>query len=167
MAIVCRDAAEKFVKSSDEFEIIGPLMTNTDIIIESGTVKSIGLTQNKNYLKKYLKKKYGDIKFEFMLPHTLPYAYESGEVDAIVLDLFDVVPGLKGVFRQVDENYFSNVLVINEKIAKDKKYIEFIERYNEFVEKYNNSKNNFNLLDNNKLDRRLDKFWKLRLVKVK
>lgn len=167
MAIVCSSAGKNFINASPDFKLVGSLMTNTDIVLESTSkVKKVGVTKNKDYLVEYLRNIYGNVDIEFMLPHALPYAYESGRVDAIVLDLADINEKLKGDLRQVNDNYVSEVLVVNKSILKSQHFIEFIKQYNKFTEKYKALDDKTKIFNNNDLDRRLGKTWKLELIKI-
>lgn len=57
MAIVCKDAAKKYIDTSPDFEIIGPVIMNSDIVLESTRdIKSVGITSKKNYHRDFVHK---------------------------------------------------------------------------------------------------------------
>ncbi|SDZ07391.1 ABC transporter substrate-binding (seleno)protein SaoB [Tindallia californiensis] len=90
MAIVCPDAAQRLIEKDPRYQIVGPVLANSDMLVKhpSKSVKKIGITQNRWYQKEIIEKQFGEeVEVAAMLPAALPYAYEMGEVQGIVVDI--------------------------------------------------------------------------------
>jgi len=50
MAIICKDAAEEYIKNDTNFEIEAPVVKNSDIfLMDTDIPKRIGVTQKRDY----------------------------------------------------------------------------------------------------------------------
>lgn len=168
VAMICTDAADKFIEASDDFVLLGTITENTDVLIKKdNNVKKIGLTSNKDYLSDFIREKYVDAEIEYMSPHSFGYAYESGQIDGYVIDIGLINSNLEGEIENVsDSDYGSNVIIANRKILKDKKFKEFLDSYNKMVLEYNKNPNpNYFEFKFGK-DERRNEIWKVKLRKI-
>ena len=168
VAMICTDAADKFIEASDDFVLLGTITENTDVLIKKdNNVKKIGLTSNKDYLSDFIREKYADAEIEYMSPHSFGYAYESGQIDGYVIDIGLINSNLEGEIENVsDGDYGSNVIIANRKILKDKKFKEFLDSYNKMVLEYNKNPNpNYFEFKFGKDERRKE-IWKVKLRKI-
>lgn len=168
MAIICTDAADKFIEASDDFVLLGTVTENTDVLIKKdNNVKKIGLTSNKNYLSNFIREKYADAEIEYMSPHSFGYAYESGQIDGYVIDIGLINSYLEGEIENVsDSDYGSNVIIANRKILKDKKFKEFLKSYNKMVLEYNKNPNPDYFEFKFGKDERRNDIWKVKLKEI-
>lgn len=142
MAIVCKDAAKDFMTAAPEFEIVGPVVMNSDIVVEAEdrSVKIVGITNNKNFHKDFARDLYGkDVIIKEMNPNSLPYAYGNEQIDAMIIDITVYNDeNMEGRVRQVsDEDYLTNVLIANSEFTNTKEYRSFVEEYNIIVDRLN------------------------------
>lgn len=168
VAMICTDAADKFIEASDDFVLLGTITENTDVLIKKdNNVKKIGLTSNKDYLSDFIREKYTDSEIEYMSPHSFGYAYESDQIDGYVIDIGLINSNLEGEIENVfDSDYGSNVIIANRKILKDKKFEEFLDSYNKMVLEYNKNPNpNYFEFKFGK-DERRNEIWKVKLRKI-
>ncbi len=168
VAMICTDAADKFIEASDDFVLLGTITENTDVLIKKdNNVKKIGLTSNKDYLSDFIREKYVDAEIEYMSPHSFGYAYESDQIDGYVIDIGLINSNLEGEIENVsDSDYGSNVIIANRKILKDKKFKEFLDSYNKMVLEYNKNPNpNYFKFKFGK-DERRNEIWKVKLRKI-
>ena len=168
VAIVCTDAADKFIEASDDFVLLGTVTENTDVLIKKdNNITKVGLTSNKNYLSNFIKEKYADAKIEYMNPHSFGYAYESGQIDGYVIDIALINSNLEGKIENVsDSDYGSNVIIANRKILKDKKFEKFLKAYNKMVLEYNGNPNPDYFEFKFGKDERRNEIWKVKLKKI-
>lgn len=140
MAIICKEAADKLMKTeSDKFENKGVLVKNSDVIlVKNRPIKRIGVIQNRNY-QRYLAQMYCPNKEIFPFIGTgIAYALESNKVDAVVIDAFKAIK-LKGnkISTADRKEYDTYVLIVNKKFLGTKTYKEFVKLYNRSVEEIN------------------------------
>lgn len=171
MAIVCVEAAQDYIKANPDFEIVAPVIYNSDIIVESDReIKKVGVTNNKNFHKDFAKKTYGEnVEVIGIIPNSLPYAYNNGQIDAMIIDITAYNPKtMEGTVRQVSEkNYVSNVLIARSDFKKTKIFEDFIEKYNEAVDKINKQGLPVEFIQSNtNIDERSLKYWKVILTKI-
>ncbi|MBW9158783.1 hypothetical protein KTC93_04745 [Clostridium tagluense] len=137
LAIVCVNAAEKFIEKDPRFEIVGVCVENSDIFVtKSGvTPKKIGVTQNKKYQEQIVKDRFGN-KCEIvpMLGRALPYALENNLVDGVILDVTKgwMLNGVKDKIS-VNRDYVTYVLLVRNDFKKNPVYKKFITAYKKSV----------------------------------
>lgn len=141
VAIMCPTAAENLVKKDKRFDIIGPCILNSDIFVlkDNSTVKVIGVTQNRDHQDKMVKDKFGvSINISKTLTASLPYAYEKGIVDGILIDFVKamMINGKK-TSSLMDKDNVTYVLVVSKRFQKDKRYDNFMKLFKESVEELN------------------------------
>lgn len=147
MAILCSEKAESFIEEDGRFEIVGTVLKNTHVILEkSHNVKTVGVSQGRNYEIDMAKSIYGEsINTIAMSTRTLPYAIENGDVDAIVIDYMKALNlNWNMVFPSKKEDYDTFSLVVKKDFKKSKEYKEFKGSYNKAVEYLNENNNFFN-----------------------
>lgn len=97
-AIMCPEAAARLVEKDPRFEIVGPCVLNSDVVVTRSGVrpKRIGVAQRRGYQVELISSLFGPgCAVEPMVPAALPYAYEKGAVDGVLIDAMKARP-LKG-----------------------------------------------------------------------
>lgn len=148
MAIICKEAAEKFVKADNNFEIVNTVIQNSDVfLIKQDNPKSIGVTQNRDYQVDLVKEYYDSSKPVSFINNALGYALESNKVDAIVIDAIKAL-SLEGKKEStsINKDYDTYVLVVN-------RFFKESDSYKQFKKLYNNSVKE--LKDENKFEKEL------------
>lgn len=100
IAVMCPDSAARLIQKDFRYEIIGPLMVNSDIIVvKSDHVPGkIAVSQKRTYQEQLVRSKFGNgTKAVPMLSAGVPYAYENNVVDGAVVDILKGI-NLKGRF---------------------------------------------------------------------
>lgn len=132
VAWLCPDAAQNLLKKDDRFVIIGPALVNSQVLVvrEGRNPKRIAYSHKREYQKVLIQKRFGtDCEAVPVMPTALPYLYEKGSVDGIVIDV------LKGLTLKGDHLRLSNdntdvityVLVVSKTFQHSGKYPQFIE----------------------------------------
>jgi len=142
IAVMCPDAADIFLKKDHKYEMIGPCLVNSDIVVSksSAGIRKIGYAQGRSYQEKLVKEIYGENCIAApMLPGAIPYAYEKGVVDAIVADAIDAMflKGDKRTLSSRDEGVVTYTLMVRKSFKKDPRYKEFARLYQEAVQELN------------------------------
>lgn len=143
LAIMCPDAARELLRKDKRYEIVGPCLANSDILVVKSDKepRKIGITQGRDYQKDIAKNTYGgSVEISPMLSASLPYAYEAHLVDGVVID------ALKGLF--LDGRRFSSasnqsdqityVLVARKSFQTDSRYEEFLRLFEKSAKELNN-----------------------------
>ena len=143
IALMCPYSAKVLIDKDKNFEILGPCILNSNIfLLNSKNVKSIGISDGREYEKAEIYKKFGnEIKIVSMLNPSLPYSLEKGNIQGIVID------ALKGILLQNKnykiiplENGPTYVLVVRKDFKKDKRFYMFLNEFNESLQELNNPK---------------------------
>ena len=142
VAIMCPSAAVSLVEKDKRFTVIGPCILNSDIFVlkENADIKTIGVTQNRDHQDKMVKDKFGDyMNISKTLTASLPYAYEKGVVDGILIDFVKamMINGNK-TSSLMEKDNVTYVLVVSKRFEKDDRYNSFIKLFKESAEELNN-----------------------------
>jgi len=89
LAVICPDAAERLLQKDSRFRIVGPFLFNSEVLVlrPGSEPKRLGIAQRRNRLFELLRPLCSaGCAPQPMLPASLPYAYERGMVDGIVVD---------------------------------------------------------------------------------
>lgn len=137
LAIVCADAARKFVENDPRFEIVGVCVKNSDIFVLKNRVtpKKIGVTQNRKYQEEIVRERFGEeCEIVPMLGTSLPYALENDLVDGIMVDVTKgwILNGEKEK-TSVNREYVTYVLLVRTDFKKNPIYKKFINVYKKSV----------------------------------
>lgn len=169
MAILCKDAASNLTQSNSDLVVVCPLFQNTDVIIKrNDKIKSIAIQENKMFHEEYLRAKFEKtIEIHQTGRNALGYAYESGQVDAVFLD----VAKSGTLYGEVDYPILNDTFVL----VADKNYIGTKE-YKNFVKAYNKAVNILNE-DSLEMQRQIANYtnlkeerikdWKVKLLTIK
>nr|WP_297134248.1 ABC transporter substrate-binding (seleno)protein SaoB [Terrisporobacter sp.] len=135
MAIICKEAAESFIKYDNNFEVVAPLVKNSDVfILNNDTPKTIGITQNREYQKELVEKYYGKSKYVSLIGSALMYTLENNTVEGVVIDAIKALSSDKNKLSTTSKGeYDTYVLVVNKKFMKSDLYHEFTKLYNSSV----------------------------------
>lgn len=171
MAIVCKDAAKKYIDTSPDFEIIGPVIMNSDIVLESTRhITSVGITSKKSYHRDFVRELYGkDVEIIELMPQSLPYVYETARVDAIITDITKFTSNIKGEVKSPSqEDYVTNVLIARSDFIGTKEYKDFVNKYNEIVNELNSEGLPIDYIEKKtNLDEGSYEYWKVKLLTIK
>lgn len=136
MAIMCNDAAKEFVSVEEGFEIVGPVVKNSDIFfMENENPSVMGAVSNRKYQEELIKKYYPNAEVKNIIHNALPYSVESGLVDGGVMDVIKSI-GLKGKKESCSAkgDFVTYVLVVNSSFKNTEDYNLFVELYNKSVD---------------------------------
>lgn len=137
MAIVCKEAAITFIENVEEFEIVGPCVFNSDVIMLEGKEPVfVGVTQDRAYQKEIVRNYFGKVEVKEMMASALPYSLKNGNIDAIVVDIIKSygIPGEK-IRTDFNGDYSSYVLIVNKEFRKTDDYKNFVSIYNASLDK--------------------------------
>jgi hypothetical protein len=142
IAVMCPGAADILLKNDHKYEMIGPCLINSDIVVSRSlaSIRIIGYARGRSYQEKLIKEIYGeDCIAAPMLPGAIPYAYEKKAVDAVVTDAIDALflKGDKKALSVQDEDAITYTLVVRKSFKKDPRYKEFTRLYQEAVQELN------------------------------
>lgn len=134
MAVMCPDAAARLVEKDPRFEILGPCVLNSDaIVIHPGRVPGrIGIAQKRPYQEKLVSEIFGPgCSAAPMFPAALPYAYEKGAVDGIVIDVLKsaFIDGERVSTRDGVADVITYVLVVRKSFKANPLFGAFMEAY--------------------------------------
>ncbi|WP_031483264.1 ABC transporter substrate-binding (seleno)protein SaoB [Maridesulfovibrio frigidus] len=144
LALMCPDSAGALVAKDARFNIIGPILYNSEVLVSRLDTKilSVGVAQGRTRLEPILKEALGEeISVSPMLPTSLPYAYKKKVVDAVVVDFFTALnmPGqITRLAQQKNEN-LSYVLVIRKDLQITPLYSRIIKAFENAATKMSNS----------------------------
>ncbi|MGE5396235.1 MAG: ABC transporter substrate-binding (seleno)protein SaoB [Chitinophagales bacterium] len=141
LALLCPDAAARLVARDKRYEIVGPCLVNSDILVVRSGIKpkKIGITQNRWYQKRLALKQFKDCQVISMLPGALPYAYEKGVVDGVVVDVGKGLY-LKGQHHSINldgKDTVTSVLVVSKKFKQNPSFQRLMVNWNNAVEELN------------------------------
>ena len=142
IAIICKEAAKKFINYDKNFEILDTVVKNSDVfLVKNENIQKIGVTQNRNYQISLVKQYYKNSTPVPFLNGGLAYALESDKVDAIVVDSIKAL-NLKGekIATVKYNDYDTYVMVVNKEFKKSKEFKQFIKLYNQSVKELSNEK---------------------------
>jgi hypothetical protein len=89
LAVICPDAAERLLKKDSRFRIVGPCLYNSEVLVvrPGSELKRLGIAHRRDRQQELLGSFCGaGCSVQPMLSASLPYAFERGIVDGIVVD---------------------------------------------------------------------------------
>ncbi|BAF58754.1 hypothetical membrane protein [Pelotomaculum thermopropionicum SI] len=142
LAVMCPDAAASLIEKDGRFEIAGPCLANSDIVVVKPglTPRKIGVARNRSHQAQIAADIFGKgCAAVPMLPSALPCAYEKSAVDGVVVD------ALRGISMEGEKlsaggatGHVTYVLVVSKRFKEDPRYREFISLFRESVDELNN-----------------------------
>jgi hypothetical protein len=135
-AILCPDAARSLLEKDSRYVIIGPCVANSDVIVVRGEDKTgkIGIAQNHIYQAEFVKSLFGT-KYEvtFLMPSALPYAYERGLIDGVVIDVSPSgqLTGQTLSTRNDSSDVVTYVLAVRQDLQNTPEFTRFIRDFSE------------------------------------
>lgn len=139
MAVMCPDAAQRLVEKDARFVIPGPVLINSDIlVIRSGiNPRRVGIAQKRPYQERLVKERFpGGCEIVPMLPAGLPFAFERGVVDGVVIDALKAfaMQGERSSSPGQGMDVVTYVLVARKEFMSTLLYRQFMESYEQAVE---------------------------------
>lgn len=138
MAVMCPDAAQRLVEKDPRFEITGPVLLNSDVLVirPGADPAKIGVAHKRQYQEKFVKERFsGTCTTVPMLPAGLPFAFERGIVDGVVIDVLKAfaIPGERISSSGNGTDLVTYVLVARRELTPGFLYRQFMERYKQAV----------------------------------
>lgn len=138
IALMCPDAAQRLVEKDQDFEVLGPCLVNSDVIVvkPGKHQRKIAVSQKREYQRRLVRDKFGEnCAAVSMMTAAIPFAYEKDVVDGAVLD---VIKGFQLNGQKIpsflkDEPLVTYVLVVKKRFKEDPLYKEFLRLYREAV----------------------------------
>ncbi|ABK19613.1 ABC transporter substrate-binding (seleno)protein SaoB [Syntrophobacter fumaroxidans] len=146
VALMCPDAARRLVEKSSMFEIAGPAVLNSDVlVIRPGAVpKRIGIAHRRFYQERLVTEWFtSGCSVVPMLPASLPFAFERGVVDAVVVDVLKAfaLSGERISVRRSGADVVTYVLVARKDFTASPVHRQFMERYERVVRELGDAEN--------------------------
>ena len=144
MAIICPDSAVEFLKSTDEYVLVGSCIQNSSIIVSKTGMPAIrvGYAQNRQHIQTMVDELYpSGVEKKSLIMHALPYSLENGMVDTVLLDITTGL-SLSGKKKNVEleEPVATHVIVASKSFVKSEDFKKFVELYNESAHELSNPK---------------------------
>ena len=136
MAVLCPDAAKILMQHDDSLKIVGGIVKNANVLASKthDTPLNIGYTVGRSSQRKAAKASYGESNLIPLATAALPFALESGQVDAIVLDILTATESeIMHILRPLPHDVPTSVLVVNAEIIDTQLYKDFISTYNSII----------------------------------
>jgi len=138
LAVVCPDAAQRLVEKDPRFEITGPALFNSDVLMirPGGHPAKVGIAHKRHYQERLVKERFsGGCKAVPMLPAGLPYAFERGIVDGVVIDVLKAfaMPGERISSSANGADLVTYVFVARKEFTSSLLYRRFMESYERAV----------------------------------
>lgn len=142
MAVLCPDAAQKFLSAGVPFRVLGGLVKNANVLVSRGTgpLLTVGYMNGRELQLKTVAEILGpSTKTHPIAAPALPYALECGAVDAVVLDVADAVKLRRYESRALPCDTPTAVLVVHEDLPHDADFKKFVRHYNDVVRRLEGS----------------------------
>ncbi|MFH0784134.1 MAG: ABC transporter substrate-binding (seleno)protein SaoB [Pseudomonadota bacterium] len=153
LAIMCPDAARALVAKDTRFEIIGPVMINSDVLITLPNVDlqqpTIGISEKRAFQRKMVAERFGESGRAAPMMHTaVPFAYARGVIQGAILDITKVLhlDGDLEVAAARKQRICTYVLVSKKALKNKEQYTLFLEKYGQAVEEMDDPHNLLRLL---------------------
>jgi hypothetical protein len=131
VAWLCPDAAQNLLKKDSRFLILGPSLVNSQVLVirEGGNPKRIAYSHKQEYQKALIQKRFGmDCEAIPVTPTALPYLYEKGSVDGVVVDVLKSLT-IKGRHLHLSDDgadVINYVLVVSKAFRGSEIFPQFI-----------------------------------------
>lgn len=154
MAVMCPEAAHALVKRDQRYEIAGPVIENSDVLVTrpdtSAGPLSIAVSQNRRVQNRLVKQCLGSRGRPVPMLHSaVPFAYARSLVQGAVVDITKAF-GLGGVLLPVSDGdgggMITYVLVVKRRLLDKQQYHQFMARYAQAVREVQNRDILLNLL---------------------
>lgn len=132
VAWLCPDAASTLIEKDKRFEILGPALINSQILVirQDNTPRRIAYSHKRAYQKALIRHRFGPYCEAIpVMPAALPYLYEKGNVDGVIIDVLKGLV-LKGNYLPLSGNgaeVTTYVLVIRKAFRKSALFLRVIE----------------------------------------
>ena len=157
VAVLCTDAYNSLKSIKDDYEILGYIVKNSDVLIYNNLddIKTIAYMNKREEQVKLLKNIFDDVVYAPITPNSIPYALEGNIVDAAVVDVSTYMK-LNYKMKNISDDAKTEMLVIKKSLLNDIRLKKFIKVYNDKIKDINSSdaellnllKTNLKLQDN-------------------
>lgn len=153
IAIMCTEAARELVARDKRFEIVGPVMMNSDILITRPNADlhepAIGVSQKREFQRQMVLKRFGARSNAVPMLHAaVPFAYARGVVEGAVVDITKAF-NLEGEFTSAAVNgqdVCTYAMVTKKSLQGSHHYQYFLATYGQAVLEMNDPNNLLRLL---------------------
>ncbi len=136
MAVLCPDAAQKFLSSGVPFKVVGGLVKNANVLVarDAAHPRTVGYMNGRDLQRQAVFANLGrEVQLHPIAAPALPYALECGAVDAVVLDAADAIKLPQYRNRALPCDAPSAVLVVHEALLGSTDFKDFVGHYNDTV----------------------------------
>lgn len=136
MAVLCPDAAQKFLDSGVPFRVFGGLVKNANVLVarDAARPRTVGYMNGRDLQRQAVFANLGGaVQLHPIAAPALPYALECGAVDAVVLDAADAIKLPQYRSSALPSDAPSAVLVVHEALLGSADFKDFVGHYNDTV----------------------------------
>jgi hypothetical protein len=142
VAVMCPDSAERLIEKDSRFEIIGPGVLNSDVLVvrPGGLPRKIGISRKRGRQAEMVRRILGDgCDTVQMLPASLPFAFDRGVVDGVVVDILKALRlgGERIAASKDGADLVTYVVVAQRKFTSTELYARFMKSYERAVSELN------------------------------
>jgi len=136
IAVMCPEAAGILVEKDPRYEIAGPVIQNSDVLVtragaESSDI-SIAVSQKRDFQRQVVRQRFGRNSRPVPMIHAgVPFAYARGVVQGAVVDITRAF-SLEGILSQApgrDQTANTYVMVIKKSLKPTEEYQNFMQIY--------------------------------------
>ena len=136
LAVLCPDAAQRLIEKDARYEVVGPCMVNSDVVVvrggKEGGAKKIAVCPGRDFQRKLIKRLFGEGGTAVQVfSSAIPYAYEKKWVDGAVIDILNgfLLRGEMVPSFGKDGDLVTYVLVARKAFKETSLYRKFMKSY--------------------------------------
>lgn len=141
MAVICPNAAEPLLQNGNPYVVAGGIVKNSSILLSNKgvNINTVGYTSGREIQKQAVSQSFPDVQYVPIMTTALPYALERGSVDAVVLDIKNVVLSDSFSYTPLPFDKPESILIVKKELIGTKEYKAFVAAYNNTVNEYNSN----------------------------
>jgi hypothetical protein len=140
MAVMCPEAAQALVKKDQRYEIAGPVIENSDVLVTRPDAlagpMAIAVSQKRRFQYRLVKQRLGTRGRPVPMFHSaVPFAYARCSVQGAVVDITRAfkIEGVLSPATDGDDGMITYVLVVKKRLQDKEHYRQFMTRYAQAV----------------------------------
>ncbi len=132
LAVICPDAAKRLMEKDSRFRIVGPCLFNSEVLVlrPGSALTRLGIAQRRDRQRELIRSFCSiSCAVQPMLPASLPYAYERGMVDGVVVDFLkgSTMEGERIPLAGSEGEQTTYVLVVRKEWESTLRYHQFLD----------------------------------------